>query len=57
MAMMQAEQRRRDQELSNKILDTTHDNELDDDKFEHEVLKDRAEIMLEAQQQRAVSIN
>jgi hypothetical protein len=52
----QSEQMRRDQELQNKILDTTHDNDLDDDKFIHEVEKDHAEFALEQEQERPVSV-
>lgn len=42
--------------LNNDIMDTVHDNELDDQKFVHEVRTDNAELALEAEQQRGVSV-
>ena len=56
MMMMQREQQRRDDELANKILDTTHDNELDDEKFQWDRYTDQAEIQIERSQDRQASI-
>ena len=42
--------------INTDSLDTTHDNLLDDKKFGHTVFKDNAELALEAEQKRAVSV-
>ena len=41
---------------NNKIMDTLHDNQLDDRKFIHEVRIDNEELALEAEQDRGVSV-
>jgi hypothetical protein len=44
------------QALNNKIMDTLHDNTLDDKKFVMDTYFKRQELQLEAEQNRAVSI-
>jgi hypothetical protein len=54
--LMEADSIRKDQELRNKIMDTTHDNELDDDKFSWERYTDQQEIAIEREQKRQANI-
>ena len=54
--LIEADSIRKDQELRNKIMDTTHDNELDDEKFEWDKVTDIAEMEIERQQQRPVNV-
>jgi hypothetical protein len=54
--LLEADSIRKDQELRNKIMDTTHDNELDDEKFSWEKFTDQQEIAIEREQERQANI-